>query len=187
LIEHGAPQDGGTSRPRGRGEYSPHSSPPAEGGGGHEHRSGGADQSVWLEAVHDVASTTRLHPYCLECGAVRSLQPMKGRPLGYFERALATLKADLDRDPRYPKLAQVHSHLIAAALASIPDFGDPFSMPFETQWAIFVAAVQRFRSDLDADLIHAALPVEPRRKRPAVIELLTKPGKEGEARVWLPH
>ncbi|MEK6986776.1 MAG: hypothetical protein AABX97_01620 [Candidatus Thermoplasmatota archaeon] len=138
----------------------------------HQHRPGRADQRLWLEAVPDQASTTRLHPYCLDCGAVRSMLPLRGRPLGYFEQALANLKADLEGNPRYPKLAQVHSRLIAKALESIPDFGDPYSMPFETQWDAFVNAVQRCRPDLDIDLIRSALPREPRRPRPAYISLI---------------
>lgn len=144
----------------------------------HRHRSGGADERLWLEAIPDVASTARLHRYCLECGAVQSLQAAKGRPLGYFERALANLKAGLEHETRYPKLAQIHSHLIAKALQSIPDFGDPYSMPFEAQWTIYVSQVQRVRPDLDIDLLRNALPHERRRPRPAYIDLLASADRQ---------
>ena len=140
--------------------------------GGHTHRPGGADQRLWLEAIPDQASTTRLHPYCLDCGAVRSMLPLRGRPLGYFEQALANLKADLEGNPRYPKLAQVHSHLIAKALEAVPDFDDPYSMDFETQLAIFREAVRRCRPDLDEDLLLQVLPREPRARRKTYIELI---------------
>ncbi len=146
-----------------------------EGSASHSHRSGGADQRVWLEALPDVASTARLHSYCLDCGAVRALQEAGGRPFGYFERALANLKADLEDDARYPKLAQIHSHLIAKALTSIPDFGDPYSMAFEAQWAIYVSQVQRVRPDLDIDRIRRAVPRERRRPRPTYIDLVAPP------------
>ena len=149
-----------------------------EGSASHRHRSGGADERLWLEAIPDVASTARLHRYCLECGAVQSLQAAKGRPLGYFERALANLKAELEHETRYPKLAQIHSHLIAKALKSIPDFGDPYSMPFEAQWTIYVSQVQRVRPDLDIDLLRNALPHERRRPRPAYIDLLASADRQ---------
>jgi len=145
----------------------------------HVHQSVAADRRVWLEAIQDQAATMRLHAYCMDCGAVRSQLPLRGRPRGFFDKALANLRADLESNPRYPKLAQVHSHLIAKALDAVPDFGDPYSMDFETQLAIFMAAVQRVRPDLDADVIHACLPREPRRRRPAFIDLVTMTATEG--------
>jgi len=135
---------------------------------------------VWLEAIHDEAATIRLHTYCVDCGAVRSTLPMRGRPMGYFQHALANLKAILDHHPSLPKLAQVHSHLIAKALESIPDFGDPYSMPFETQWTIFYSMVKRYRPDLDDDLVEQALPREPRRSKPAFIDVLPLSTKGGQ-------
>ncbi|HEY7588817.1 MAG TPA: hypothetical protein VIB49_08775 [Thermoplasmata archaeon] len=114
----------------------------------------------------------RLHAYCLDCGAVRHRQPMRGRPLGYFERAIANLKADLEDHPRYPKLAQVHSRLLSNAIHRIPDFGDPYSMDFETQLRVFTNAVQRVRPDLDRDFLDRVLPLEPRVRRPAYINLI---------------
>lgn len=144
----------------------------------HEHRSCRADERLWLEALPDEAATIRLHSFCVDCGGVRSALPMRGRPMGFFERALSNLKANLEDNPRYPKLAQVHSHRIAKALASIPDFDDPYTMPYETQWRIFVDAVQRVRPDLDIDFIEQALPREPRRHRPTVLELMTSLGRE---------
>lgn len=144
----------------------------------HTHRSAPADRRVWLEAIPDQAATMSLHSFCVDCGAVRSERLVRGRPLGFFERALANLKAVLEDDPRHPKLAQVHSRLIALALASIPDFGDPYTMPFEVQWAIFVDAVQRHRPDLDVDFVRSALPRLPRRSRPAYIDLIATEPRE---------
>jgi len=145
----------------------------------HEHTSTTSDKRLWLEALPDQAATMRLHPYCVECGAVRSLLPAKGRPLGTFLQAIANLKGILEDNPRYPKLAQVHSHLIAKALESTPSFGDPYSMPFETQWALFVEAVRRYRPDLDEELLEMIMPREPRRPRPSYIDLLTSTEKGG--------
>ena len=151
---------------------------PPTGRPAHEHRSSRADQRVWLERLPDEAATMELHSYCLDCGAVRSMRPLRGRPLGYFERALANLKADLEDNPRYPKLVQVHSRLIAKAFAAIPDFGDPYSMPFETQWAIFVNVIQRFRPDLDIDFIECTLPRDRKRPKPAYIDLVAAAKEE---------
>ena len=144
----------------------------------HEHRTSGSDQRLWLEAIHDQAATMRLHAFCVDCGTVRSSLPMRGRPLGYFDHALANLKADLEDHPYYPKLVQVHSRLIAKALAGIPDFGDPYSMPFETQWAIFVNTIQRFRPDLDIDFIERTLPRDRKRPKPAYIDLVAATKEE---------
>lgn len=147
----------------------------------HEHRSSPADRRLWLEVVYDEAATMRLHRYCLDCGAVRSMLPRRGHPLGHFERALANLKAYLEDDPHHPKLTQVHSHLIAAGLRAIPEFGDPYSMAFETQWAIFVELVQRYRPDLDVEFLERTMPREPRRARPAYIDLIASARKEEES------
>ena len=136
----------------------------------HEHRTSGSDQRLWLEAIHDQAATMRLHAFCVDCGTVRSSLPMRGKPLGYFDQALANLKADLEHHAYYPKLVQVHSRLIAKALAGIPDFGDPYSMPFETQRAVFLRSVQRVRPDLPVDLIECVMPREPRRRRRPFID-----------------
>ncbi len=138
----------------------------------HEHRSVRADERVWLEAIHEEAATMRLHGYCTDCGAVRSRRPMRGRPMGYFQQALANLMTSLEDRPRYPKLAQVHRHLIAKDIESIPEFADPYSMDFETQRKIFVDSVQRYRADLPIDLVEEVLPREPRAKRKAYIDLI---------------
>jgi hypothetical protein len=127
----------------------------------------------------------RLHSFCEECGTVRSRVRARGRPLGYFHQALANLNAILDNDRRYVKLAQVHTRLISRAFESIPDFGDPYSMSFETQWRLFAAAVRRCRPDLDDDLLAQALPREPRRSRPSFIELITQEKKEGQRAVTI--
>ncbi|HEY5539297.1 MAG TPA: hypothetical protein VIL58_07140, partial [Thermoplasmata archaeon] len=58
-------------------------------------------------------------------------------------------------------------------LESIPSFGDPYSMPLETQWTLFVEAVRRYRPDLDEDLLSRVLPRELRRPRRAYFDLLT--------------
>lgn len=122
----------------------------------------------------------RLHTYCLDCGTVRSSLPMRGRPLGYFDQALANLKADLEHDPHYPKLAQVHSRLIAKAIRSVPDFGDPYSMDFETQLSIFVEAVRRCRRDLNEDFVAQALPREPKVRRKTYIEFISTVGGKSQ-------
>ncbi len=144
----------------------------------HEHRTSRADERLWLEAVHDEAATIRLHAYCVDCGAVRSMLPKRGRPMGHFQRALGNLEGILEDHPKYAKLAQVHARLIAKTLEKIPDFDDPFSMPYDTQWAIFVAAVQRARPDLPIELLEDALPREPRKVRPAFIDLIAPNPKE---------
>jgi hypothetical protein len=102
--------------------------------------------------------------------------------MGYFERAIANLKADLEHHPTYPKLAQVHSRLIAKSLERITDFGDPYSMDFETQWDLFLAAVQRVRPDLDLDFLRRVLPREERGHRPAYINLIDAKGGAKEKR-----
>ena len=135
---------------------------------------------MWLETRPDQAASMRLHSFCVDCGAVRSRLPARGRSIGFFHNAIANLKSILDHHPSLPKLAQVHSHLIAKALESIPDFGDPYSMAFETQWSIFHSIVTRHRPDLDDELVEQALPREPRRSRPAFINLLPLSAKGGQ-------
>jgi hypothetical protein len=131
---------------------------------------------VWLETRHDEAATMRLHAYCMDCGAVRSRLPARGRPQGYFERAVANLKRVLEDHPRLPKLAQVQSHLILSSLAAIPAFDDPYSMDFETQRALFIQAVQRTRRDVDLELVEEVLPRDIKRARPAFIDLIGAAG-----------
>ena len=139
---------------------------------GHTHRSTRADERVWLERIHDEAATMGLHGFCLDCGAVRSMLPKRGRPLGFFHKALGNLQATLDGHPKYAKLAQVHARLIGKALDGVPDFGDPYSMAYETQWIVFLGAVQRVRPDLPIDLIEEALPREPHRRQRPFIDVL---------------
>ena len=98
--------------------------------------------------------------------------------MGHFQRALGNLQAILEVHAKYAKLVLVHARLIAKALEAVPDFDDPYSMPYDTQWAIFVAAVQRVRPDLPIDLLEAALPREPRRARPAFIDLIAPSHQE---------
>jgi|GEM_PF-4719722 len=150
----------------------------------HEHRSVPTDRRVWLERLPDQAATMRLHPYCVDCGAVRSRQAVRGRPIGFFERWLANLKGILEDHPKYARLVQVHGHLIQRDLASVPDFGDPYSMAFESQRILFLAAVQRVRRDLPIDFLEDAMPREPRRRHLAFIDVFptaaptrTKPGE----------
>ncbi len=121
----------------------------------------------------------RLHAYCRDCGAVRSELPRRGRPMGFFSQAVANLRGILEYHPKLAKLAQVQSHLIMASLGAVPEFDDPYSMPFDTQWSLFLAAVQRVRPDLDIDLLETAMPKEPRRSRPAFIDLIAPNPKEG--------
>ncbi len=149
----------------------------------HEHRSVRADERVWLEAIHEEAATMRLHAYCADCGAVRSRRPMRGRPMGYFQQALANLMTSLEDHPRYPKLAQVHRHLIGKTFESIPEFADPYSMDFETQRKIFMDSVRRYRPELPIDLLEEVLPREPRAKRKAYIDLIAPVEKEASEAV----
>jgi len=142
----------------------------------HEHRSVGADCYVWLEARRDEAATMRPHAYCMECGVVRSRLPARGRPLGYFERAIANLTRVLEDHPRLPKLAQVQRLLILRSLAAIPAFGDPYSMDFETQRALFIQAIQRTRRDVDVELVEGVLPRDVYRARPAFAGLIGTAG-----------
>ena len=138
----------------------------------HVHRSAPADRRLWLEAIPDVAATMRLHSFCLECGTVRSRVRARGRPLGYFQQALANLKAILENDRRHAKLAQVHSRLISRSFELIPDFDDPYSMSFETQWRLFSTGVRRCRPDLDEDFLAQTLPREPRTASPFFTDVL---------------
>jgi hypothetical protein len=86
----------------------------------------------------------------------------------------------LEDHPKYAKLVQVHGRLILQAIRAIPDFADPYSMPFETQRGVFFASVQRVRRDLPLDFIEDATPREPRRGRPAFIDLIaTQKQQEG--------
>ena len=135
----------------------------------HEHRLSRSDQRIWLERVPDEAATMGLHPYCIDCGAVRSMLPTPGRPTGFFERWVMNLTSILEDHPKYAKMAQVHRHLIVRAVEAVPDFGDPFSMPFDTQRALFLTAVQRVRRDIPLELVEDAMPPEPGRLRPALI------------------
>jgi hypothetical protein len=117
----------------------------------------------------DQAATMGLHAFCLDCGAVRSMLPKRGRPAGFFHQAIGSLQSLLEDHPKYAKLAQVHTRLLAKAIEAIPDFGDPYSMSYEAQWTIFVRSVQRVRPDLPIDLIEYAMPREPsRRRRPFI-------------------
>jgi hypothetical protein len=125
----------------------------------------------------------RLHSFCEECGTVRSRVRARGRPLGYFQKALANLKAILDNDRRHAKLAQVHTRLISRAFESIPDFGDAYSMSFEIQWQLFATEVQRCRPDLDDDTLAQAMPRQLRTARPSFIEQLANERREGQRAV----
>lgn len=141
-------------------------SPAAE----HAHRSARSDERVWLERLPNQAATMGLHAFCVDCGSVRSRLPGAGRSAGFFHHAIGNLQTVLENHPKYGKLAQVHARLIGKALESIPDFGDPYSMSYGDQWAVFLRSVQRVRPDLPVDLIECVMPREPRRKRRPFID-----------------
>lgn len=131
----------------------------------HEHRDCPTDRRVWLEQEAEQASKMRLHPFCVDCGAVRVMGVARAKALGFYHGALSHLKAYLDRSQEYPKLTQVQTHLISTKLAEIGGFADPYSLGFRTQLQMFVAAVQSIRPDLDEELITRMLPHE--RKAPS--------------------
>jgi hypothetical protein len=120
-----------------------------------------------------------LHSFCLDCGAIRSTLVARGRPFGFFERWLVNLTGILEGHPKYAKLVQVHGRLILQAIRAIPDFADPYSMPFETQRGLFLASVQRLRRDLPLEFIEDATPRTPRPERPAFIDLIATPKEKG--------
>jgi hypothetical protein len=138
----------------------------------HQHRSSRADQRVWLERLPDEAATMDLHSFCLDCGAIRSKAVARGRPFGFFERWLVNLTVILENHPKYAKLVQVHRRLMLRAIEATRDFGDPYSMPFETQRHLFVLSVQRVRGDLPIEFIEEGMPRPPRRSRPAFMDLI---------------
>ncbi len=89
------------------------------------------------------------------------LRALRGHPLGYFHHGLGNLQAVLEHHPTYPKLVQVHARLIAKALEASPELAGPAGAPAEVQRATFVSIVQRYRPDLDADLIGRCLEGRP--------------------------
>lgn len=138
----------------------------------HAQRSARADERVWLERLPDRAATMGLHAFCLDCGTVRSRLPRPGRSLSFFYNAIGALGSILEKHPECGKLAQVQGRLIAKAIETVPEFGDQYSMSYETQWAIFVKCVQRVRPDVEIDVIERALPRQPRRTTAAVVDVV---------------
>jgi len=119
----------------------------------------------------------RLHPYCVECGAVRVMGTARAKAMGFYHGALAHLKAYLERSVEYPKLTQVQTHLITVRLNEVGGFADAYSLGFRRQLEIFVAAVRSIRPDLDEELVLRMLPRERRAPRKTYIELLEEKQK----------
>lgn len=137
---------------------------PADGTG-HAHQDCTSRERVWLAKERLASASAARHPYCVACGTIRNLTWPRARPIGYFLAGVGALKGYLDHTSLQPKLAQVHTHLVASRLAACREFEDPYGTPGQVQLDTYVDVIRSIRSDLDAELILRLLPGPRERRR----------------------
>jgi len=101
-----------------------------------EHKISGSREKLWMPYCFEGRERgLKPHPYCTECGLIKSLSSEKPRSLGYF----MNLIADLGR--RY-KIAKVQVRLIALEMERM-QMDDKFGMDRKQQEDLFVEITTR--------------------------------------------
>jgi len=101
-----------------------------------EHKISGSREKLWMPYRFEGRERgLKPHPYCTECGLIKSLSSEKPRSLGYF----MNLIADLGR--RY-KIAKVQVRLIALEMERM-QMDDKFGMDRKQQEDLFVEITTR--------------------------------------------
>jgi len=121
------------------------------------------DKQEWLPLDNDLESnkkTSQLkkHPYCKECGLVKSLRIDRAKPLGFYTNILRDLREYLQRQNKktggvVAKLSAVQMRLIIKELRDMGDFEDDFIRNRRAQIKIFVKVVKKHRPDLHEEMI----------------------------------
>jgi hypothetical protein len=123
------------------------------------------DKQEWLPVENEVVSikkTNQLkkHPYCENCGLVKSIRMDRAKPIGFYTNVLSDIKDYLYKENRrtrgfMPKLTATQMRLIIDELEELPDFEDDFVRNRREQSDIFVKIVKKHIPQMSEELIRS--------------------------------
>ena len=101
-----------------------------------EHKISGSIEKIWLTYCFEGRELgLKPHPYCIECGLIRSLSSEKPLSIGYFMNVIAQMGI------RH-KIAQIQTRLIAQEMERLA-LDDKFGMDRKQQEDLFVEITTR--------------------------------------------
>ena len=104
---------------------------------GCEHRSCGSSEKVWLTHTYRGRECgIKQHPYCVECGLIKSLSSDKPRKIGFYINIIASLGQRL-------KITQVQMRLISMELQNA-GLEDSYGMDRHQQETLFTQIVKKY-------------------------------------------
>lgn len=104
---------------------------------GCEHKSCGSSEKVWLPHIYrGMDCGLKPHPYCAECGLIKSLSSDKPRKIGFYINLVAVLGEHL-------KVTQVQMRLISMALENA-GLDDTYGMDRYQQETLFTQIVRKY-------------------------------------------
>jgi hypothetical protein len=105
----------------------------------------GKTQKIWLQfEVRGHQKGLKAHPYCIECGMIKSISSDRARPLGYYMNILSSLR-----------ISKVQTRLIAKEMEDLGDFDDAFSISLFLQEQNFIRIVKKYSSISEKAIIGA--------------------------------
>ena len=123
------------------------------------------DKQEWLPVENEVVSIKKTqqlkkHPYCENCGLVKSIRMDRAKPLGYYTNVLADIRDYLSKEHRrtrgfMPKLTSAQMRIIINELAEMPDFEDDFIRNRREQADIFVKMIKKHVPQMSEELIRS--------------------------------
>lgn len=102
-----------------------------------EHKSCGSSEKVWLPYVFQGRELgLKPHPYCSDCGAVKSLSSERPREIGFYVNIVVALSKDY-------KIAQVQKRLIALEMIKL-ELDDKYALDRHQQEKLFIEIVKKY-------------------------------------------
>lgn len=104
---------------------------------GCEHHSCGSSEKVWLlHTYRGMDCGLKPHPYCVECGTIKSLSSDKPRKIGFYINIIAVLGQRL-------KITQAQMRLISLDLQNA-GLEDSYGMDRYQQETLFTQIVRKY-------------------------------------------
>jgi len=102
------------------------------------HKSCGSKEKIWLpyrdrEAEHGL----KVHPYCIQCGAVKNISSDLPKRIGYYINILSRLRKNYC-------ISQAQIRLVINGLNSSDGFEDPYWATGFSQEKIFLGLMKKY-------------------------------------------
>jgi hypothetical protein len=102
-----------------------------------KHKSCGSSEKIWLPYNYESRDRgLKPHPYCMECGLVKSLSSDRPHTIGYYMNILAELG-------RLYKIAQIQMRLVAQEIER-QGLNDSYGMDRLQQERLFVEITKKY-------------------------------------------